>query len=296
MNRKHSKPSQPLPPNSADCHLHVFGPYRRFPLAAERAYNVPEAPLAAHEQLKKTVGLERTVLVQASGYGTDNRAMLAALSELGPRGRGVAVIDPDSANALLKDLHDHGVKGLRLNLQTFKEKYAGNEGEWVERFEKVAVKMGWHLQFFGEGSMVEKLEPVFSRMKTTIVVDHMGLPDARQGIGQPGFQALLRLLKRDNIWVKLAGADRVTRHTGRLKDAIPFVRALVDAAPDRLVWGTDWPNIGFHAGKAIGGEHEVLPYRQLDAGALLEVLIEAVPDPRVREKILARNPERLYGF
>ncbi len=139
------------------------------------------------------------------------------------------------------------------------------------------------------------LEPALARSPVDVVIDHMGLPDSRHGFAQPGFQALLRLLASGRVWVKLAGADRVTRATGDLRDAIPFMRALVAANPDRLVWGRDWPNIGFHSGAAIGHD-AVLPYRELDAGALLDVLDEAVPDGVTREKILVANPARLYQF
>jgi predicted TIM-barrel fold metal-dependent hydrolase len=123
----------------------------------------------------------------------------------------------------------------------------------------------------------------------------MGLPDGAAGLGQAGFQAVLRLLAREHVWVKVAGADRITRTTGRLPDAIPFIRALAAAAPERLVWGSDWPNIGFHSGEQVR-DAAVLPHRELDAGELLDVLIEAVPDAAARRAILAGNPARLYGF
>jgi len=119
LGRSHRSPSEPLPAPAADCHMHVFGPYDRFPLGAERAYNVPEAPLGAHERMKAAVGLERTVLVQASGHGTDNRAMLAALAELGPRGRGVAVVAPQTPLAELQRMHKAGVRGVRLTSTLF---------------------------------------------------------------------------------------------------------------------------------------------------------------------------------
>ena len=216
--RSHRAPSRPLPPRAADCHMHVFGPFERFPLAAERAYTVPEALLAEHEEMKRAVGLERTVLLQASGHGGDNSAMLA------------------------------------------------------------------------------EMEFTFVKSKTNIVIDHMGLPDAAAGVAQPGFQTVLRLLRSENMWVKLAGADRITRGTGRLRDAIPFIQALAAAAPERLVWGSDWPNIGFHSRKQIHDDDAIIPYRGLDAGELLDVLIEAVPDAAARRAILTDNPQRLYGF
>jgi 2-pyrone-4,6-dicarboxylate lactonase len=291
----HRAPSQPLPALAADCHMHVFGPYARFPLAAERAYTVPEAPLAEHERMKSIVGLERTVLVQASGHGTDNRALLAALAQLGPRGRAVAVVEPGTPQREMESLHAAGVRGLRLNFQTLRERYAGGTAQWLAKFEALVAPLGWHLQLFCGADLLAELEPLLAKSKTPIVIDHMGLPDAAAGIGQPGFQAMLRLLRAKNIWVKVAGADRITRSTGKLRDAIPFIAALAAAAPERVVWGSDWPNVGFHQSKAAHG-NAILPFRDLDAGELLDVLIEAVPDTTSRRAILSDNPQRLYDF
>jgi 2-pyrone-4,6-dicarboxylate lactonase len=275
--------------------MHVFGPFARFPLAAERAYNVAEAPLAAHEAMKRAVGLERTVLVQASGHGTDNRALLAALAELGPRGRAVAVVEPGTARRELESLHGAGVRGLRLNFQTLRERYAGDAGQWLTKFEALAAPFGWHLQLFCSADLLAGMESVLRHSKTRIVIDHMGLPDSAAGMEQPGFQTVLRLFRSGHIWVKLAGADRITHSTGKLRDAIPFIRALAAAAPERLVWGSDWPNIGFHQRRPVHDD-AILPYRDLDTGELLDVLIEAVPDGATRRAILADNPQRLYGF
>lgn len=130
----HKKPVQVLPANATDAHMHVFGPFDRFPLAAARSYNVEEAPLAAHEAMKRAVGLERTVLVQPSGYGVDNSCMVAALRELGPRGRGVAVVDPEAADRELDALHEAGVRGVRLNLVSLKSRYGGDVGRLIEAF------------------------------------------------------------------------------------------------------------------------------------------------------------------
>ena len=292
--RHHSTPAFQLPAGAADSHMHVFGPFAQFPLAAERAYNVPEAPLAAHEAMKRAMGIERTVLVQPSGYGSDNRAMLEALRVLGSRGRGVAVVEADVADGELDTMHTLGVRAVRLNLVSLKSRYSDPArliGELAARLRP----RGWHLQVFGGNALIASLEPALAQSTVDVVVDHMGLPDARGGLDQPGFQALLRLLATGKVWAKLAGADRVTQSTGDLRGAIPFMQALVKANPDRLVWGSDWPNIGFHSGAAIGHD-DVLPYRGIDAGALLDVLGECVPDEVTRRKILADNPARLYQF
>ena len=295
LDRTHRAPSAALPRHSADCHMHVLGPFERYPLAAERAYNVPEAPLAAHERMQRQVGLERTVLVQASGHGYDNRAMLAALAQLGARGRAVAVLDPRTPASELEALHRVGVRGVRLNLVTLASRHSGDRARLVADYARILAPPGWHLQVFADAVTLLALEPVLERCGVNVVIDHIGLPDAAGGIGQPGFQAVLRLLAARHVWVKLAGADRITRASGRLRDAIPFIRALAAAAPERLVWGSDWPHIGFHSGQQVQGDAE-LPHRMLDAGELLDVLAEAVPDAGARRAILADNPARLYSF
>jgi len=273
--------------------MHVLGPFERYPLAADRAYNVPEATLEEHERMKRRVGLERTVLVQASGHGNDNLAMLAALGALGERGRGVAVVPPESNPEEVKNLHAAGVRGLRFNLVTMRSRYSDDPAKLVGDYERLCAPLGWHLQVFADGDTLLALEPVLARCRVRVVVDHMGLPDASAGIAQPGFQGLLRLMRQEHMWAKLAGADRITRSSGRLRDAIPFMQALAAVAPQRLVWGSDWPHIGFHSGQQVRGD-AVLPYRKVDVSALLEVLFEAVPDAAASRAILSDNPARLY--
>jgi predicted TIM-barrel fold metal-dependent hydrolase len=245
--------------------------------------------------MKRDVGLERTVLVQASGHGFDNRAMRAALAALGSRGRGVAVVSTEIPAKELEAMHAVGVRGVRLNLVTLASRHPGDRGETITAYERVLAPLGWHLQIFARAATLAELEPRIARCGVNVVLDHMGLPDAAAGIGDARFQAVLRLAALKHVWVKLAGADRITRSSGRLHDAIPFMRALAERAPERLVWGSDWPHIGFHSGKAVQGS-EILPYRPLDAGELLDLLIEAVPQQALRSAILAGNPARLYRF
>src|SRR4051812_38713289 len=142
--RTHRAPAERLPAHAADCHMHVFGPFELYPLAAERAYNVAAAPLEAHEQMKRQVGLERTVFVQGSGHGTDNRAMLAALAAIGPRGRGIAVVGPQTPLAELQKLHKAGVRGLRLNLYTVASRHKGEPGDLLRIYERLVMPLGWH--------------------------------------------------------------------------------------------------------------------------------------------------------
>jgi predicted TIM-barrel fold metal-dependent hydrolase len=275
--------------------MHVLGPFDRYPLAAERAYNVPEALLEAHERMKRRTGLQRTVLVQASGHGFDNRATLAALAELRERGRAVVVVPPEADPGELRRLHELGVRGVRLNLVTLASRHGGDRAQAVKDYARRLAPLGWHLQLFADAPTIQSLETTLRRCGVTVVIDHMGLPDASAGLAQPGFQALLRLMREEHVWAKLAGADRITRRSGRLRDAVPFMRALADAAPERLVWGSDWPHIGFHAGQQVRGG-EVLPFRDVDAGELLAVLEEALPDSALRNAVLAANPDRLYFY
>jgi 2-pyrone-4,6-dicarboxylate lactonase len=286
---------QALPGHATDCHMHVLGPFARYPLAAERAYNVPEATLEEHERMKRRVGLERTVLVQASGHGFDNRAMLDALARLGERGRAIAVLPQENSKVELEKLHAAGVRGVRLNLVSLASRHGGDRAQLIAGYERMLAPLGWHLQVFADGPTLLSMRDSLLDCAIPVVIDHMGLPDAARGIGQPEFQSVLRLLAARHVWVKLAGADRITRSSGRLRDAIPFMQALAAAAPERLVWGSDWPHIGFHAGQQVRSE-AVLPYRSLDAGELLEVLFEAVPDAKTRRAILVGNPARLYNF
>jgi len=295
LGRSHRSPCEPLPAPAADCHMHVFGPYDRFPLGAERAYNVPEAPLGAHERMKAAVGLERTVLVQASGHGTDNRAMLAALAELGPRGRGVAVVAPQTPLAELQRMHKAGVRGVRLNLYTFAARHPGEPAALFRTYERLVAPLGWHVQLFCEPATLLALASAIERASVQVVIDHMGLPDAAQGIAQPAFQCLLSLTGGGHAWAKLSGADRITRASANLRDALPFMRALAQAASQRLVWGSDWPNIGFHSREQVRDDRP-LAHRELDAGELLDFLAEAVPDAEARRAILVSNPEALYAF
>lgn len=295
LDRPHRKPSRPLPPGAADCHMHVFGPFDRFPLASTRAYTPPEAPLALHEQMKRDVGLERTVVVQPSGYGADNRALLAALKELGPRGRGVAVIHPLIASVDLMRMAEAGVRGVRLNYYSLPQRDENARWQVFEDTVERIAPLGWHVQVFADAPTLASLAPAMLSSEIDVVIDHMCMPVAALGLDQPEFRMLLDLVaSNDHMWVKLAGADRVTRESGTLRDALPYMRALVDAASEAMVWGSDWPHIGFHT-RGAGGHDAELPYRELDAGDLLDVLAEAV-SPEEWKDILVSNPERLYGF
>lgn len=267
------------PPGACDCHYHVFGPHHRFPLGDGRSYTPPEASVEAFERVQATLGLRRGVIVQASVYGTDNSCMMDALARLGPdRARGVAVIYEETDPAELASMHAAGVRGVRINA------VSGN-GTPVAQIERVArsiAPLGWHLQLYVGFEAIASLAPILAGLPVPVVIDHMGGLEPRAGLASPEFQALLRLLDREGSWIKLCGY-RCSHERSPYADVAPFARALAQAAPDRCVWGTDWPHPAFE------GE---MP----DDGGLLDALAEWLPDAATRHRVLVDNPSRLYGF
>jgi len=297
MRKTHSRPGFAMPEGATDCHMHVFGPFDRFPLAASRSYTCEPASLEDYTSLQRQVGLERVVFVQPSGHGTDNRGMLAAMAAMGPRCRGVAVIDENCPDAELAELHAAGVRGVRLNIAS-----AGGSTPEVlaARLQRVAARLaplGMHIQVFAAIGLVAAVLPVALALPVPVVVDHMGLPDGTRGLDQPGFPTLLDALGSGRIWVKLSGSYRVDLGPPPHAAALPFARALAAARPDRMVWGSDWPHIGRHGGKPHAGDAAPpVEFRPLDNGGLLDELAAWAPDPALRQLVLVDNPARLYGF
>ena len=270
-------PAERPPPLACDCHFHIFGPYNRYPLSPGRSYSPPEASVSQYLELAERIGIERMVVVQPSIYGTDNACTLDAVAAFGrTRAVAVAVIDDGFDEAALRRLDAAGVRGVRFNL------VSGN-GTPVEQLRSVSRRIapfGWHLQLYVEGDQLQALAPSLPDLPVPVVLDHMGGVRASLGTEHPQFQALLRLLGSERIWIKVC-SYRVS-DAAPWDDAAPNVRAAVAAAPDRCVWGTDWP----HA------KVEPVP----DAGAMLDQLLGWVPDATTRRKVLADNPARLYGF
>ncbi|SAL51503.1 amidohydrolase 2 [Caballeronia udeis] len=293
--REVSIPAFTLPPGACDCHMHVFGEPLAYPLSTFRSYSVGTASVEEHLTLQQRLGLQRTVLVQASGYHTDNRCMLDALATLGAAARGVAVVDDDISMDELCRLDAAGVRGVRINLVSVGSFTPQQIWANVERLAKLLAELGWHMQFFVPPSQLPELSGLLRTLPVPSVIDHMGLPVQAAGPGQKGFDVLLRLLGEGRCWVKLSGADRITRGQPDMSSAGVFARALVDVNPDNLVWGSDWPHIGWHSSE-VHDSDTILPFRFVDEGKLLDLLSEWVPDATVRNKILAHNPARLYRF
>lgn len=272
-------PSWKAPPLSCDCHFHIFGPYDAFPLDPGRHYDPPAALIPQYRRVADALGIGRMVIVQPSVYGTDNRATLDAARQFGlDRARVVAVVDPSITDAELRALHDGGTRALRFNL------VSGN-GSPVEALEAMARRiapLGWHMQLYVSGAVLERLAPQVAALPVEVVIDHMGGVKTADGIDAPGFQALLRLLRGGRAWVKLCGY-RISSAGPPFEDVAPFARALFAAAPDRCLWGTDWP-------------HPSLTEWMPEDGALLDLLGQWIPGEADRRRVLVDNPARLYGF
>lgn len=257
-----------------------------FPYFEGRSYTPPDAPFEQFSDLLDLLGLERAVIVQPSVYGTDNTCTEDSIRRLNGNGRGVAVIDPDIDIAELRRLDGAGFRGARLNL------YHPGGSTPLEELEAIAEKaaqVGWHVQIYLRGRILPDILPRLQALPTPVVIDHLGHMEYDQGLDQPGFRALLELLDGGNCWVKLC-AYRFDLGGAPFSTAIPFVRALYDAAPDRMLWGTDWPH------PDIGGMKPGEPGPMPNDGDLVDALGEWFDDETVIKKILVDNPSVLYGF
>ncbi|MEM9146020.1 MAG: amidohydrolase family protein [Pseudomonadota bacterium] len=272
-------PRVPLPAGAWDCHAHVILPEADHPFVTNRSYTPPPATLAAYKALHAALGIDRAVIVQPSVYGTDNTVTLAAIAGYGPGGRGIAVVDADCPDDELRRLDDGGIRGARINML-----FAG--GISLNDLEPLAnriAKFGWHFQLLIDGPTLADLEPRLSALPIPVVIDHMGHVQTRDGLEQPGFRALLRLLARGGCWVKLSGNYRMSEQRPQFADVVPFAKALIAENPERLVWGTDWP-------------HPALSDFMPDDGALVDALDTYVASAEDRHRILVTNPRALYGL
>ena len=255
----------------------------------------PEALPDDGLKMLRTLGMERVVLVQPSIYGTDNSRMADAMATFGEMARGVAVVGDDVGRAELEWLHAAGVRGLRLNVDSFKRDDLEELARRMHHLAACTTDISWHLELHVGPHMLEALVPVVERLSVDVVFDHMARIPAHEVPGHSGLAAVKRMLGTGHCWVKLSGAYRVSRKEGHYEEVAKLARALVEANPERIVWGSDWPHTSPH-GHDSAPDGEVIPFRQLDTGHLLDLLADWVPDERVRKGILVQNPARLYDF
>lgn len=290
----HQPPRSLLPAGSCDCHTHVFGPVDRYPLAADRQYTPGQARLEDMLRLHDQLGIERVVIVHPSPYGSDNSCTLDALLTLGKRGRGVAVIDEKTSDAQLQAMHEAGVRGIRINLETdgiHEPALAKRQLRWAHDRVK---DLGWHVQIYTNLAVFASLESVLDQLSVPVVLDHFCRAQAALGPNQLHFGALLQRVRQGQVWVKLSAPHRIS-NAPDCADAAAMAQALIAANPDCLLWGSDWPHPGAAPGKPRQRE-VVETFHPIDDGRALNRLVEWVNDPATLKKILVDNPAKLYDF
>jgi len=272
------KPKYTPPPRACDGHCHIFGPASRFPYAPERRYTPQDAGRETLAALHRHLGLERAILVQASCHGTNNNAMLDALEWAKGRWRGVAMVMKDVTDLELATLHEAGVRGVRFNFVA----HLGGAPD-LKNVQAVIARvtpLGWHIQLHLDAEDIETYRGFLESLRVPFIIDHMGRVEASHGLEQKPFRQLLDLMKNELAWIKVSGPERVSSAGKPFHDAMPFARALIAAAPDRVLWGTDFP-------------HPNVKWMPND-GELVDLFAATVPDEATRRKILVDNPARLY--
>jgi predicted TIM-barrel fold metal-dependent hydrolase len=272
-----------MPDFACDCHAHVFGPVEQYPYAAERMYTPPDALPRQYRRMLDKLGVGRAVLVQPSAYGTDNSAMLDALAADPERLRGVAVAADDISDAELESMNAAGVRGLRCNVVDIREGKARLPFKKLRELAERIEVFGWHLEFLMHVDEYPVLDRDLDGFPVDLVFAHMGFMRAERGVDNAGFRSLLTLVDHGRAWVKLSAPYRVTTSALPYPEVVPFARALVDAAPDRVLWGTDWP-------------HVMLKGKMPNDGDLADLLQQWVPNGELRRRVLVANPAKLYGF
>jgi 2-pyrone-4,6-dicarboxylate lactonase len=272
-------PSFKMPEGATDCHAHVFGAKEQYGWAGDRLYTPPPVFLKDYLAMLDALGSARGVIVQTGVHGTNNNVIVDAMAQSNGRLRGIALIPEDISDAELDRLNAAGVRGFRANL-------VAGTGVQFEASRKLATRvarLGWHVQYLLDIEKFPDLDRVLADFPVEVMIDHMGRPDTRGGIDAPGFQSLIRFLQSGRGWSKLSAPYRTSREAPPYADITKFAHALVAAAPDRLVWGTDWP-------------HVMMESAMPNTGIFAELLATWVADTAVRKRILVDNPARLYGY
>lgn len=285
-----------VPEGACDCHVHIFGDPLRYPFVPTRAYTPEQASVAELESMLEALDLDRLVIVHPSVYGTDNRCTLDAVKALGKRARAVGVVDANTTDAAMDEMARAGMRGIRVNLVQagVSDPAAALPGLRVAM--ERARAHGLHLVINTNLGIIEALRAELLASPVPLVIDHFGGARAALGVQQPGFDALVALVKSGKAYVKIsAAADLVSTQAPGYADVIPLAQALVAANPQRVLWGTDWPHPDT---RALPGRKntDISPLLQTDDGQVLNLLPIWVPDAAVRRLILVDNPAKLYGF
>ncbi len=288
------KPKVSLPPGACDTHAHVFGPGNKYPFLSTGLYTPADALPEDYRHMLDVLGVERAVLVQPSVYGTNNDAMLDAIARDPKRMLGVAVLPFDTPTEEIERLHGKGIRGIRCNIVDLKTGQGQFDLSAIRAFAERSRAFGWHVEFLMHVDEQPTLDKLFADFPTPVSFGHLGyvMPPAK-GTDLPGFKALLRLMKDGKAWVKLTAPYRLSAQQNPYADVDPFAQALLDAAPERLLWGSDWP----HVHPRPGGPRGVPLARAMpNDGDLFDVFSHWIADEKLRRRILVDNPAALYGF
>lgn len=276
-----NRPAWVAPTGACDSHMHVFDP--RFPPSPHWKRSPPHADVAAYRQLQQRLGTSRAVVVNPSTYGTDNRCTVDALDQLGECARGVAVVAQDVSDLELDRLATHRVCGLRVNFVT-PQSWGETTPDMLTTLARKIARLGWHVQIFVHPEQLVAMGPTLATLPVPLVVDHLARIDPEEGPSSTAFQVLRQLLDGGNTWVKLSGAYmRSSVHGPSYADTVPLGRELVRVAPERLVWGSDWPHTTASAGTVNDAD-------------LMDLLRSWAGTDAAAKRILVQNAETLYGF
>ena len=270
-------PKLKAPANACDCHMHIYD--AKYPADPKATLKPADALVADYKLLQKRIGTSRNVVVTPSTYGTDNRVTLDAIAQIGPTARGVAVVDATVTDAELKRLNGLGIRGIRFNLV----QAGATTAEMIEPLSRRVNDLGWHIQIHMKGEQIAGIEDLLLRVPSPIVFDHLGRLAQPNALDNPGFKTISKLIDKGRTWVKLSGAYQDTKvGPPTYSDTVAVARAYIKAAPERMVWASDWP-------------HPTEKDKPDDA-VLFDLLAEWAPDEAMRTRILVQNPATLYGF
>ena len=282
-----------VPPGACDCHVHVIGPQTGYPMVAGRAYTPPVATVRNLQDHMAKLQISRAVLVQPSIYGTDNRCMVDALREMGDAARGIAVIDDGMGDDALHALHDAGVRGVRINLESVGVRDPAAAAGALARLAGRIAPLGWHVQVYASLEVIATIAQQVSTLPVPVVFDHFAMADPGHGMAQEALQPVLRLLRDGRAYVKLSAPYRIAKSSSTFEAFGMLAKTLIAANPQRILWASDWPHTDRAPSKS---STDISPFRVVDDLALLRLLKTWAPDDATRNAILVSNPAALFEF
>lgn len=278
---RNTRVPDPLPPRgSCDGQIHVFADVARYPVRPGTVYAPPQGSFEDAKRVHRTLGIDRGIVAQATPYGTDHRLLLDVLA--GEKNyKGVAIIDDTVSDNELLRLHEAGIRGARFNFAKFLHIVPSVES-FLHSIARIQ-ELGWYAKIHAVGDELLEHEKLFRTLTLPVLLDHLGHVDFSRGLKQPSCAFILDMLKNHGWWIMISNGDRWARKGPPWEEAVPFMQAFAEAAPDRTIWGTDWPHVRYRRAMANDAD-------------LIELLYRAVPDLEFRRRILVDNPARLFGF